>query len=127
MANAEFMFNRKNFPNGLQTLVGEKGMKLSGGQKQRLSIARALMKEPKILIFDEATSSLDPDAEAQVQLAIDNLIENHHMTIIMVAHRLAAIQKSKSIFVINDGKLVEQGTHKQLNLKGGIYKSLFEK
>lgn len=126
LANADFIFNRNTFPNGLNTFVGERGANLSGGQKQRISIARALLKEPKILIFDEATSSLDAESENEVQKTIDRLVEDQRITIILIAHRLATIAKSKTIFVINNGQVVEKGTHKELLIKGGPYQKLFE-
>jgi len=113
----------QNFPEGLETIVGERGVKLSGGQKQRIAIARAILKNPKILILDEATSSLDADSEKLVQEALNVLMENR--TTIIIAHRLATIRKVDKIFVINDGKLVEEGTHTELSLKEeGIYQNL---
>jgi ABC-type multidrug transport system fused ATPase/permease subunit len=111
------------FPEGLETIVGERGIKLSGGQRQRVAIARAILKNPKILILDEATSSLDAESEKLVQEALDELMKNR--TTIIIAHRLATIRKVDKIYVINEGKIVESGTHEQLSLLNeGIYSNL---
>jgi len=113
------------FPEGYQTLVGERGVKLSGGQRQRVAIARAILKNPKILILDEATSSLDSESERLVQLALDQLMENR--TTFMIAHRLATVRRADRILVIQDGKLVESGTHAELNQQdNGLYRRLAE-
>jgi ATP-binding cassette subfamily B protein len=113
------------FPEGYQTLVGERGVKLSGGQRQRVAIARAILKNPKILILDEATSSLDSESERLVQLALDQLMENR--TTFMIAHRLATVRRADRILVIQDGKLVESGTHIELNQQdNGLYRRLAE-
>ena len=113
------------FPEGYQTLVGERGVKLSGGQRQRVAIARAILKNPKILILDEATSSLDSESERLVQLALDRLMENR--TTFMIAHRLATVRRADRILVIQDGKLVESGTHAELNQQdNGLYRRLAE-
>jgi subfamily B ATP-binding cassette protein MsbA len=108
--------------NGYQTSVGEDGGKLSGGQRQRLSIARAVMANPPILILDEATSALDSHAERLVQEAITKLMENR--TTLVIAHRLSTIQYADEILVIEKGKIVERGTHDELIIKEGVYKSL---
>ncbi|EWS76587.1 ABC transporter transmembrane region family protein (macronuclear) [Tetrahymena thermophila SB210] len=121
---SEFVFDEKRFPEGLKTLVGSKGTKLSGGQKQRIAIARALIKKPKILILDEATSSLDAESENTVQQYIDQLVGYRGMTIVVVAHRLSTIVKSDNIFVMEKGVLREQGTHEQLLSLNGIYSKL---
>ncbi|EWS76588.1 ABC transporter family protein (macronuclear) [Tetrahymena thermophila SB210] len=121
---SEFVFDKNRFPKGLKTLVGSKGMKLSGGQKQRIAIARALMKKPKILILDEATSSLDAESEHQVQQQIDKLAQQGDLTLIVVAHRLSTIAKSDKIFVLKHGEIKEEGTHAELLSKNGIYKKL---
>jgi ATP-binding cassette, subfamily B, bacterial len=111
------------FPEGLQTLVGERGVKLSGGQRQRIAIARAILKNPKILILDEATSSLDAESEKLVQEALDELMKNR--TTIIIAHRLATIRKVDKIYVISEGKVAESGTHQELSiLNQGIYNNL---
>jgi len=113
------------FPEGYQTLVGERGVKLSGGQRQRVAIARAILKDPSILILDEATSSLDSESERLVQLALDQLMENR--TTFIIAHRLATVRRADRIFVIQDGKLVESGTHAELNQQDkGLYRRLAE-
>jgi ATP-binding cassette, subfamily B, bacterial len=120
-ANAWQFIN--SFPEGLQTLVGERGVKLSGGQRQRIAIARAILKNPKILILDEATSSLDAESEKLVQEALDELMKNR--TTIIIAHRLATIRKVDKIYVIKDGKVAEAGTHEELSLlHKGIYNNL---
>ncbi|MDZ7649830.1 MAG: ABC transporter ATP-binding protein [Cytophagales bacterium] len=108
--------------NGYQTLIGERGSKLSGGQRQRLSIARAVLKNPPILILDEATSALDSESERLVQEALFNLMKNR--TSIIIAHRLSTIQHADEIVVIQDGEVTERGTHDQLNSKDGLYRKL---
>lgn len=111
------------FPEGLDTLVGERGIKLSGGQRQRVAIARAILKDPAILILDEATSSLDAESEALVQEALDELMKNR--TTIIIAHRLATIRKVDRIYVLKDGEIVEEGNHDQLAEKeDGFYANL---
>ncbi len=107
---------------GYQTLIGERGSKLSGGQRQRLSIARAVLKNPPILILDEATSALDSESEKLVQEALFNLMKNR--TSIVIAHRLSTIQHADEILVIQNGEIVERGTHDQLSQKDGLYKKL---
>jgi ABC-type multidrug transport system fused ATPase/permease subunit len=113
------------FPEGYQTLVGERGVKLSGGQRQRVAIARAILKNPTILILDEATSSLDSESERLVQLALDKLMENR--TTFMIAHRLATVRRADRILVIQNGMLVESGTHAELHQQeNGLYRRLAE-
>jgi ABC-type multidrug transport system fused ATPase/permease subunit len=115
----------ESFPEGFATLVGERGVKLSGGQRQRIAIARAILKDPKILILDEATSSLDAESERLVQEALDQLMQNR--TTIVIAHRLATIRKVDTIYVIRDGKIAESGTHETLAaIEEGIYASLIK-
>ena len=112
----------ESFPEGLQTLVGERGVKLSGGQRQRVAIARAILKNPEILILDEATSSLDAESESLVQQALDTLMENR--TTIIIAHRLATIRKVDRIYVLRNGKIVESGTHDELYDLDQSYRNL---
>lgn len=110
---------------GLNTVIGERGVLLSGGQKQRVAIARAFLKDAPIIILDEATSALDNKAEAVVQMAIDNLMKDK--TVFVIAHRLSTIQNANKIVVINEGNIVESGTHEELlQIDGGAYKTLYD-
>ena len=111
-------------PEGLDTMVGNRGLKLSGGEKQRISIARALLKDPALLVFDEATSALDSISEAAIQAAINPLIEER--TSILIAHRLSTILAADEILVVRNGQIVERGTHKDLVNAGGTYQELYE-
>ena len=112
-----------SFPEGLDTIVGERGIKLSGGQRQRIAIARAILRNPSVLLLDEATSSLDAESEKVVQEALNNLMEGR--TSIIIAHRLATIRDVDCIYVIDNGKIVEQGTHSELSvIDDGAYSSL---
>jgi ABC-type multidrug transport system fused ATPase/permease subunit len=112
-----------SFPEGYETVVGERGIKLSGGQRQRIAIARAILKDPVILVLDEATSSLDAASESLVQEALDNLMRNR--TSFIIAHRLSTIRHADKIVVLDKGKVVESGTHEELiNLPEGLYRNL---
>ena len=120
IANAwEFV---KELPETIENNIGDSGNKLSGGQKQRLSIARAVLKNPPIMILDEATSALDSESENLVQMALDNVMKNK--TSLVIAHRLSTIQKADNILVLDKGKIIESGNHKDLMDKGGIYTNL---
>ncbi len=122
IANAwEFV---KDLPNGIDTNIGDSGNKLSGGQKQRLSIARAVLKNPPIMILDEATSALDTESERLVQEALENMMKNR--TSIVIAHRLSTIQNADLIVVMQKGEIAEQGTHTELIAKNGVYKKLVD-
>ncbi|MDH4097171.1 MAG: ABC transporter ATP-binding protein/permease [Nitrospira sp.] len=112
-----------NFPDGYQTVVGEKGVNLSGGQRQRIAIARAILKNPRILLLDEATSSLDTESERLVQDALERLMKGR--TTFVVAHRLSTIQRADRILVLDKGRLVEDGTHDQLMERRGLYHYLY--
>ncbi len=113
-----------NQPEGMETMVGNRGLKLSGGEKQRLSIARVILKDPKILILDEATSALDSITENAIQEALEALMEGR--TSIVIAHRLSTILKADRILVVKDGVIAESGTHEELLAKGGTYRELYE-
>ena len=122
VANAEnFILETEN---GFETNIGDRGMKLSGGQRQRLSIARAVLKNPDILILDEATSALDTESEKLVQDALNSLLKGR--TSLVIAHRLSTIHNANHIIVIEHGKIAEQGTHQELMDKNGIYAKLIE-
>lgn len=110
-----------SLPDGYNTRLGPKGMSLSGGQKQRLSLARALLRKPKLLLLDEATSSLDSESEKLVQAAIERAAGDGERTVIAVAHRLATIQNADVIFVLGSGKVLEKGDHQSLLKKKGLY------
>lgn len=122
VANAlEFI---EDLEDSFQTVIGERGITLSGGQRQRLAIARAILKDPKILIFDEATSSLDTEAEQLVQQAINNLVQGR--TTLVIAHRLSTVRKADRVLVIDNGRIVEQGSHDDLITLNGLYRRLYD-
>ena len=114
----------KELPDGLDTIVGERGIKLSGGQRQRIAIARAILKDAPILVLDEATSALDSESEKLIQASLDELMKNR--TSIVIAHRLSTIAKLDRIIVLDKGKIVEDGTHDQLLKQKGIYAKLWK-
>ena len=122
IANAhDFIMHTEN---GYQTVIGDRGCRLSGGQRQRISIARAILKNPSILILDEATSALDTESERLVQDALEKLMKDR--TTIVIAHRLSTIVNADMICVLQDGKIVETGTHSELIGLGGIYSRLVD-
>jgi ATP-binding cassette subfamily B protein len=117
----DFIIN--TLPDGYATLVGERGQRLSGGQRQRISIARAVLKDPPILVLDEATSSVDNETEAAIQRSLEKIILNR--TTILIAHRLSTIRNADKIYVIEDGKIIEQGTHEELVKANKLYTNLW--
>jgi len=114
----------ETMPSGYQTVIGDRGVRLSGGQRQRIAIARAILKNPPVLIFDEATSALDTESELLVQQAIERLMENR--TTFVIAHRLSTIQRADLIIVLDRGRIVQRGTHESLLAEEGMYKRLYE-
>jgi subfamily B ATP-binding cassette protein MsbA len=123
VANADEFIEK--FPNGYDTIVGERGVKLSGGQRQRIAIARALLADPRILILDEATSSLDSESEALIQESLRRLRQGR--TTFVIAHRLSTIRSADQILVVEAGEILERGTHDELMVIDGRYKQLYDK
>ncbi len=113
----------ESLPLGIDTIVGDRGIRLSGGQRQRIAIARAILKNAPILILDEATSALDTQSEASVQNAIERLRKGR--TTLVVAHRLSTVVSADQIVVLDEGRIVQQGTHNQLIEEAGLYRALY--
>ena len=126
IANLDFIKDKTLFPHGFKTQVGERGGKLSGGQKQRIAIARALMRDIKILILDEATSALDSKNEKDLQIAIENITKKNNITTIIIAHRLSTVKNADEILFLDKGEIIEKGTHEELLQKGGEYFKLIK-
>jgi len=112
------------FADGYSTVVGERGVSLSGGQKQRLAIARTLIKDSPILIFDDSLSAVDMETDAAIRAALKN--ENKHKTVIIISHRIATVKDADTIIVLEKGKITEQGTHRELLEKDGLYKRIYD-
>jgi ATP-binding cassette subfamily B protein len=113
-----------SLPEGYDTVVGERGLKLSGGEKQRVAIARAMLKRPRILVFDEATSSLDSKTEQAIQETLKEVARNH--TTLVIAHRLSTVVDADRILVLEAGRIVEQGSHRALLEQGGLYQQMWQ-
>ena len=112
------------FSDGYETMVGERGVSLSGGQKQRLAIARTLIKDAPILIFDDSLSAVDMETDAAIRAALKN--ENKHKTVIIISHRIATVKDADIIIVLEKGKITEQGTHRELIQHDGLYKRIYD-
>lgn len=121
-ASCENLLNRAE--DGLNSTIGEGGMKISGGEKQRLSIARAILRNPNLLIFDEATSALDSITEEEINTTIRNISDSNRITV-LIAHRLSTIMHADKIFVLEQGKIIEQGKHEDLLVEKGLYYAMW--
>ena len=124
LQKAQCMDIIEKLPDGIHTVIGEKGTYLSGGEQQRITIARAVLKDAPILILDEATAFADPDNEAKVQAAFEELSKGK--TLIMIAHRLSTVVNADRIFVMNDGRCTESGSHDELMKQNGLYRRMFD-
>ena len=123
--DADLYENIVGFPEGFDTIVGERGITLSGGQKQRLSIARAILREPKIMIFDDCLSAVDTQTENAILNSLERIM--HGKTTLIISHRVSSVKLANNIMVLHEGEIVESGTHQLLMEKGGVYKELYEK
>jgi ATP-binding cassette subfamily B protein len=124
LAAAQILPLIDTLPDGLETVVGDRGYRFSGGEKQRIAIARLLLKAPRVVVLDEATAHLDSESEVAVQRALDTALEGR--TSIVIAHRLSTVRHADTILVIAGGRIVEQGTHDGLLAAGGVYADLYE-
>ena len=122
MADANLFI--KELPDGYDTIVGERGVGLSGGQKQRISLARALLKDPAILVLDDTTSAVDMETESYIQKQLDNI--NHSCTTFIIAYRISSIRNADKILVLDNGQIIEQGTHEELLENCEIYREIYE-
>ena len=114
-----------SFPDGYNTIVGEKGVTLSGGQKQRVTIARTILKNPKILILDDSTSAVDTETEASIRKALDDLME--HRTTFIIAHRIQSVMRADLILVLDKGRVIQKGSHEELLAQfGGMYRKIYD-
>jgi ATP-binding cassette subfamily B protein len=122
--NADIHDNIINFPKGYKTILGERGVTLSGGQKQRISIARAIIKDPKILIFDDCLSAVDTETEEKILSNLERISKD--VTTFIVSHRVSSAKKANKIIVLSEGKIIQEGTHNELINAEGYYKNLYE-
>jgi ATP-binding cassette subfamily B protein len=113
----------QTLPEGLDTVVGDRGYRLSGGEKQRMALARLFLKAPRVVVLDEATAHLDSESERKVQQALDSALQGR--TSVVIAHRLSTVRKADQILVVSDGRVVQRGTHEDLLASGGLYETLY--